>query len=360
VSLFGGKRKPTLFLHAGLAETGTSTIQRTLAANRAALAAAGVVYPTAGTYRDAHHELAWLNGFVRGRPPAVTATPEDIVAAWRDEIGGAKDTIGIVSSEYLGFAGGEHEKLANLLEPHFELAVVLYLHRHDLWMPAVYTRAVCTNTQPAWGRGYENFLRYRKEHGHGKADHFRPIVETWGRAIGRENVLVRPFEVSQIGDDIVGDLLRTCGAPAAALAALPPTPEPEPALSYEAINFIDIVQHTSLPAEIKRHLAAGMVAEDDGPTVGVPLASAGVRAGQIAANFDDYEFIAHRYLDRKDGQLFLEPTPSDERGHAQPLPVLTHLWLAEHLCRLLGQADGAVLEVLRAYGAREPQASGPT
>src|SRR5262249_51544285 len=153
-----------------------------------------------------------------------------------------------------------------LLEPHFELRVVVYLHRHDLWLPAVYARAVRASTAPKWGRGYEHFLRYRKEHDHPKVDHFRPIVETWARAIGRGHVHVRPYELGQIGDDVVGDLLRTCGASEAALAALPPHVEEERPLSYEALNLIDIVQHASLPADVKRHLVAQMAEHDDGPT----------------------------------------------------------------------------------------------
>ena len=67
MSLFG-KRKPVLFLHLGLPGAGSREIQRTLLTHRAALAAAGVVYPTAGLRGPAHNDLAWACGFAEGGP----------------------------------------------------------------------------------------------------------------------------------------------------------------------------------------------------------------------------------------------------------------------------------------------------
>ena len=348
MSLFSGKRLP-LVLHVGLPETGTQSLQRTLLGRRQALAAVGVVVPAAGVQREAHHELAWQFGFTRGPAPAVRSSPEQIVAAWHQEVAAVKGATGVVTSEYLSLPG-RHSPLVALLSQQFDLRVVLYLHRHDLWMPLVYARAVRANTSPKWGRGYENFLSFRKAGDLGRSDAFRPIVDAWAGQVGRENVIVRPFEVSQIGDNPAADLLRAIGASDAAVAAVARPVAGDPPLSFEALQFIDIVQHTTLPVEIKRHLVSRCVAQDPGRTPGSPLASPGLRSGQVAAHFDDYEYIAQRFLGRSDGLLFREPTPTDGAATWKPPAMFTNMWFAERLCEYLGQGSEAVMQALHGLG----------
>jgi hypothetical protein len=350
VSRPSGKRR-TLYVHIGLGDTGTRTLQRALHLRAGPLAAAGIVFPAAGRPHAAHHELAWQCGFAQTRPPASTQTPEQIVDAWYDEISRSKGGVGVVSSEYFSLPG-PHDRLMALLDPLFDVRVVVYLHRHDLWLPLVYARAVRTLTAPRWGRGYENFLAFRKNDATGKADAFRPLVDAWAALVGKENVLVRPYEVTQIGDSIAVDLVRTIGGSESAIAAVASANvEPEPLLSWEAIQFMDIVQHTKLPADIKRHLVARCAARDPGTTPGTPLASPGFRSGQVAAHFDDYEYIAQRYLKRRDGLLFREPTPTDGAATWKAPSLFSNMWFADRLCEYLGQGGDDLWQSLRALGA---------
>jgi hypothetical protein len=348
MSLFG-KRKPVLFLHVGLNKTGTTAIQTTLASHREALKAAGLVYPTAGTVKDAHHELAWSCGFFQGAAPKVSRPVEDIVADWHREISATPGANGLVSSEFL-CVPGEFERVAALLEG-FELRVVVYLRRHDLWLPSVYAQAVKSTESPKWGRGYEAFLKHMNPKS--KVGNFRFIVDSWAQHVGRKNVLVRPFEVAQIGDNVLHDLLRTIGATEAVRAVPETLPIVNASLSFEAMSFIDVVQHTTLPLPVKRHLSRTMANKDVGKTFAFTLASPGLRAGQIALHYDDYEYIANRYLERPDGRLFLDPTPADERTPWKPPAGFSYMWLTERLCEILGRGDDALLLALKTLGQED-------
>lgn len=345
LSLFSGKRRP-LHLHIGLGDTGTQALQRTLFAQRDALAAQGLVVPSAGVQREGHHELAWQLGFARGRPPAASQSPEQIVAAWHEEISRHKGAAGLVSSEYFSLPG-QHAALHALLEPRFDVQVIVYLHRHDLWMPFVWGRAVRGTTQPPWGRGYEAFVSWRKNH-EARADRFRAIVDDWAKAFGKEQVVVRPFEASQIGDHIAADLLRTIGAPAAAVdAVLRGAVAGDAPPSLELLHLMDIVQHTALPPALKRQVVHHHAARDPGRLPGTQIASPGFRSGQVAAHFDDYEYIAQRFLGRRDGRLFLDPTPTDEAaGWKAPNPF-TQMWLVERVCEALGGGGADTWELLQ-------------
>lgn len=350
MSMFGARRKPFLYLHVGFREAGHREIQRTLSRHRAALAAAGVVYPVAGSDAESgHHALARLCGFAPSRKddPSIG----DLASAWAREMDAAPPgSIGVVSSELLTRPGGDPARVVEALSPLFELRAVVTVRRHDLWLPAIYEAAVRSHNSPPWGRGYEAFMRFRLSSADAKAEKIKPLVEGWAGPLGRAQVLVRPYEATQwAGGDAVRDLLHAVQAPAAAIAALPPgAGAAARSLSFEALNLVDIIQQTDLPAAVKRQLAARAVARDDGKMRDVALASPGFRAGQIAANYDDYEHLAHRYLNREDGRLFLESTPSDETGAAawKPTPPFTNIWMAARLCRLMAECGESGIEAM--------------
>lgn len=363
MSLFGGGRRPALYLHIGLPQAGARTLQRVFTERRAALREAGVLYAATGSDGNAHHPFARLFGFAdpleRGAPaaraPAAATDAGAMVDALRAEIHAAPGAIGLLSSELWSHAG-QHARLVEALQPHFDLGVIVHLRRHDLWLPLVYDRAVRDTPVPRWGRTYEAYLKFLQQRPDA-LPRFRDLVETWARLVGRERVRVRPFEAAQVGPNPAHDLLRTIGATQAALAAIPAdVPDLDRPLSYEGLCLLDIVRHAALPREAQDELAARILADDPGGDVSTPLASAGLRAGHIAAHFDDYEYIAHRYLGRRDGQLFLETTPSDEQPQRKPPAHPTFMWVAERLCRYIARSSDPVLEALR----QDPMDTRPT
>jgi hypothetical protein len=340
------KRKPTLYVHIGTNKTGTTALQVALAQHRDVLAKNGLIYPRAGVRADAHHELGWQCGFFQGPAPAIQDKPEAIVAKWREELEADPSAIGLVSSEFFSL-NGDMDRIQQLLEP-FKVKIVVYLRRHDSWLQSVYVQAVKTVLNPRWGRGYTAYLN-ATQRPNTKIGNYRWLVERWAAAFGKKNIIVRPFERSQIGDNILTDLLRSIGADAA-IAALPKDlPRENESLSFEAVTFLDVVNHTTIPDDIKRHLGRQMIAHDNGVVRGANYASPGFRHGQILTHLDDYEFIARKYLLREDGTFFNDPVPSPEEDWTAPANP-TFMWATERICEFLGRSDDALLLTLRHFG----------
>lgn len=93
-----GRGKPKLVLHIGRQKTGTTSVQRFLAANTEQLKAAGVLYPCAGRNEGqhaAHHQLAIaLNeGESQGEQLA------ELKACWQRELAANKPELVVFSSE---------------------------------------------------------------------------------------------------------------------------------------------------------------------------------------------------------------------------------------------------------------------
>lgn len=198
-----------LYLHIGFNKTGSTTIQRALAENSAALLQMGVLYPYD---TDAAYQQRWQH------VPLAAAVP-DCNLHWLlpkkrktlhrafQELKEALDTHTfetlILSSEGLGETNMGVEKLNWLKEQfdNFDIYIVAYIRRQDEYFLSTYQEAVKAGRSRKF-----NFSDYSSLH----QLHFGRRLSAWREVFGKDRVLVRPFS-RQLWPkgDLVQDFLAT-------------------------------------------------------------------------------------------------------------------------------------------------------
>lgn len=346
-----------LILHIGTNKTGTTAIQHALAANRDALRERGLLYPVTGVRSEAHHEVGWKLGFVQGRPAAMDDEPfEPLWARMRAEIAAARCPHVLLSTECFMLGGGRIAALAQAVRD-FDVEVVVYLRRHDLWLQSVYVQAVKVTANPPWGRGYEAYLAHLARQKSESYGSHRRLVDRWAQAFGRERVRVRPFEAGQVDADITRDLLRTIGLEALGEQLKAPTRQVNASFGYTAIAYMDAVQRSGLPPPVKRHLVGQAALHGlKAPKVGPMLPPARQRE-LVEPHLDDYAYIARQYLGRADGRLFHAPLPRDDDPWQPPQPP-DDSQIAEMTARYLARANAETLALLIPARPGQPVRSG--
>jgi hypothetical protein len=212
-----------LTLHIGIHRTGTTGLQRGLAANRDRLTAQGKCYPFKGTN---HQDFAWA--LHRGK-----MSGEDLVK--KLEAYAAESHI-ILSGEDFCI----HHDLGWLppLKEIYDVEAVVYLRRQDHWLMSWYNQHV------KWPFSRRHSVMTPGEF-LGCLDEFYwldfdRMLALWEGALGRQKVHVRIIERGQVSDAI-GDFFTLTGIDASRL------------------RLEDTLQNDSLPTEMLEYVrAAGM------------------------------------------------------------------------------------------------------
>ena len=208
----------TVYIHIGAPKTATSTLQAVLSKNQAKLLKQGVLYPASCRQASAHHPLIcdlmhkhqgqamadmWYGDVERG-------TAWSALASEMEAQGPGLRAV-VVSSE-LFFGQARHledmlEDVLGYLQGH-RIEVVAYLRRQDQMYASFYNQDIKGARQ--W---CHNAYRFYETHQIFQRD-YHSLLSAWAEALGRRNVLVRPFEPQQWTDgDIVADFCRTTGLP---------------------------------------------------------------------------------------------------------------------------------------------------
>ena len=310
--------KPRLFLHIGLAKTGTSAIQRFAWENRHLLAEAGVIYPERGVVAGAHHKLS---PFI---PPSLaTAWPYEPIEDWAPALAAEARAAGkpiVLSSELISNAGpGLVRRIAEVLEPVFETRIVVYVRRIDDLLMANFNQQVKAQGQPYAIEDIADVLFYK----------LRPdkVLAPWIKAFGIENIVVRPYEQLQfasrdlladfsdaIGVDWRRDFHRLDGDANARLS--------RNALEYKRFlnNFIG---DRAALGEFEAPLLAYSARAEEQTQVafqGTPLLPGATRLAMIEKLAPFYRRLARQALGRKDGVLFRADLP-DAKAPWQPVTL---------------------------------------
>jgi hypothetical protein len=208
----------TVYFHIGAPKTATSTLQTVLAGEDGLLLDAGVLYPRNSRHANAHHPLVCDLMQRHGGRQMASFWYGDVApgSAWSlliDELAehGDQAHTAVVSSELL-FGQAKHlepmiEELQALLAGH-RLRVVVYLRRQDQLYASFYNQDVKGTRQ--WG---ESAYQFYQTHQLFDRD-YHSLLSAWGAALGKDNVLIRPFEKSAWFDgDIVSDFCQLTGLP---------------------------------------------------------------------------------------------------------------------------------------------------
>jgi len=217
------KTDTRLTLHIGIHRTGTTGLQRGLAANRDRLSALGKCYPLKGTN---HQDIAW--GLHRGK-----MTAKDLVRTLEPYAN--KGHI-ILSGEDFCI----HRNLDWLapLKEIYDIDAIIYLRRQDHWLMSWYNQHV------KWPFSRKHSVMTPREFLECLDEFhwldFECMLGLWERALGREKVAVRIIEKGQV-EDAIGDFLGHAG------------------IDRNALKFDASAQNDSLPTETLEYVRrAGM------------------------------------------------------------------------------------------------------
>lgn len=211
-----------LYLHIGFHKTGTTAIQNYLWKYRNRLKARGICYPAVALSGTTHAKLAnVLKGDAfRSALGKMRALPEphefDPYGIESDEnakslyselskvIKRNKCHTTVISSEcFLEWI--EPAAVAQqFLSLGLEVKVVVYLRRQDLWIESVFNQVV-----------KDRFLHYSGEFDalpQQQQMDYKSVLDEWALLFGRDNIVVRVYETSQLHNgDVVDDFLSVIG-----------------------------------------------------------------------------------------------------------------------------------------------------
>ncbi|MBX9459238.1 MAG: hypothetical protein KL863_26115 [Rhizobium sp.] len=224
--MFWKKRATTggrLTLHIGIHRTGTTGLQRGLAANRDRLKAQGKCYAFQGTN---HQDIAWA--LHRGK-----MSGKDLVRKLEAHAG---ERHIILSGEDFCI----HRDLGWLapLKAVYDVEAIVYLRRQDHWLMSWYNQHV------KWPFSKRHSVMTPREF-LGCLDEFYwldfdSMLGLWDGALGRDKVQVRIIEKGQV-TDAIGDFFALTG------------------IDGSTLEMTDALQNDSLPTEMLEYVrAAGM------------------------------------------------------------------------------------------------------
>lgn len=305
--------KSTVYIHPGLPKTGTTAIQIFLRSNQESLAKKGVSYPLFS--RKFPGVRIERNGHFLSRTVTDSAFKEDclqkIISLAEDY-----DKIVLTDEELWSSACDQSDFWVTLrdrlAEHHIALKMIVYLRRQDAFMASLWAqkiKGVKVRSFP-----FKKFIQRELY----DVDYYRYLQDV-SAIIGRENVLVRPYEFSQfLGKDhsIVSDFL----------IALDVDYDDSLVFKNERVN----ISLGGNILEVKRQLNRVKTYQDKAwRTVkyfeqvqkewmeqkkyhDCSTWLSGERAEYMKRFDDDNRKIALEYLGREDGVLFEAPLPSND------------------------------------------------
>lgn len=193
------RMKKRLFLHVGMPKCATTTIQTYLAEHAHDLAARGFHYEFAPGDRipDQGNATHLANAMIEGDTARVKSLLDFFLRPDGDVI---------LSSEYLfGVSRGSIavEVVERMRNAGFEVGVICYFRRQDLWIESDYKQHVKSSTD--WRRGIVTLLAQRVEK---QVLNYNAMLMNWVRSVGRENIIAVPLRPEQAPDYAVRRFLE--------------------------------------------------------------------------------------------------------------------------------------------------------
>ena len=328
-------RIKSIFLHIGDAKTGTSYIQNFLDVNRQSLYKNHhILYPNmvskdyvTGRY---HNHALWINE-LKDNPQTFIKELADITRFTKD-----RSTQGVLLSNEGWLFNNQSIELCKYLvsEKWFtNIKIICYLRRIDHWLESAWKQ---------WGlKEHKDFDEYYQQpRFHKRFKIILTKLAKWEKFVGRENIILRPYEKIQLPNGIIDDFLQCLG------------------IDYQkhqwnrtednnlATNLgfnqdvLDILHHCRpLYSDIHDNRFFQLFSDSLGdkfqkePFESYGFLSPAQRVEIIENNRPFEQEIAQRYMGRKSEGIFLEPLP-DQSTSWQPyegisleaaLPVLVKL-----------------------------------
>lgn len=346
-----GKKAKTIYLHLGTYKTATTFLQHVLF-NNFYDPAGPVYYPRIGTHGPAHHYLAtdefprWSNG----------VSDDEYAKVWNEllsDIVQKKAPAVLLSSEMFCSLDLDrihyiHEKLSD-----FRVRAIIYLRRQDQYISSLAAQLI----KGCHGKP-ENYSDLAKAIDFVSTSNrfdYKNMCANWAHVIGKENLIVRPFEQEQLyKSDILADFfchfLKVSMPPSIKL----PSKHINPRLCRDALEFKSLVNRIPLNRDEKNATLPGLLTYSQSKEHSTrsyhqehDLLPPSQRLEIFRRFSDDNTTIARTYLGREDGILFSEPF-SGSTAEWKPYPGLNSETLKE-IVHTLSETCPDVVERLSPY-----------
>ncbi len=310
VRIFCGKK--TIFLHIGMNETGTTSLQNTLYANRQILLENNLLYSETGLTNPetCHYKFSTWFGFRdinAGIMPKSDLSQE--LAELNAEIERSECSNIIISSECFVLPGN-FEALESFLSQ-YQVRIIVYLRRHDDWWVSLYSQALKMVSNPPWPAGLTGYLDFNQQNCPRIGD-YRALLDKWAEVFGGENLIVRPFEQEQNQPNLITDFLTAIGFSNLPAKIRHPEKLANLSLSYNATELLEIASKIKVTEKQCDKIKQFACAMKSSPSNQHWL-SPEQRMRLIDKYQADYRYIAETYMNRAEGQLFhsatIEPDP---------------------------------------------------
>ena len=299
--------KKTLYIHAGMGKTGTTSIQNMFHQHRNYFRKNGIFYPSTGT-TICHHDIA--SGYLEFENQ-FWKIADNFIELLKREIETIKPKKCLLSSELFYFLL-DRKEFAEVIKDIFNdynIQIIVYIRRADKLLPSAYKQQVMG-------------FRYRELNK--KFQYVNHIEKLAGikAALGIENsdIIIRPFEKQQFHqNNLLKDFLNIVG-----IEDSDNVSEKIPPAKIKTNLNLDIIEYARQMSVSVNHLkpvelSAWHQLLADYPC---PKKYEDVSLFGSYENLEDtmncyapmYEHIAHEYLCREDGKMFYEDPPPDKEN----------------------------------------------
>jgi 2-polyprenyl-3-methyl-5-hydroxy-6-metoxy-1,4-benzoquinol methylase len=293
-----------VYLHIGLPKTGSTALQWTFDVNRELLKQNGIFYPNAS---PPPHEGIAHQGLVRGLDEPDAGAREWEPTLW--ELDHADQDVAVISSEQFSVLRDDQIAVVRSYLADHDVTVVVYLRRQDEFLHGLYCTPVLF-----YGETRE-FEQWRRESDVDTLLDYFALLARWERVFGREAMMVRPYERSQLtGGGIVSDFATCTGINLPSNLRQLTRLTTNRSYPRSAINLIrSLQQEQELVRCVPEARQLMEIIYQDQPGEADVL-SPEDRQSILSEYVESNREVARRYLCRADGQLFLdESVPSQEQ-----------------------------------------------
>lgn len=287
----------TCFVHIGAPKTGSTFLQKALAADQAALLSAGLLYPPTTLRGYGHHDIAFLVG--GGYPDWATPQPKPLARLLKETAADVRGHAGDVlfSSEDF-FLFPEPDRLKEFLAACGALEgrrarIIAYVRPQDQAYETWYNQAVKAMGET---RPIDEAIA-----GYGELWDYDARIRPWAETFGRDAIDVRRYRpAGGAGPGLLEDFLDAIGRAQLRLAQA----EAEivnPRENRDLLEFQRGLNRLPLTAEQKRRfhrhlMALSQATKDSGIFDQRPLLGAGARRAILERHADGNEKVARAYL----------------------------------------------------------------
>jgi hypothetical protein len=312
----------TLYIHIGRPKVASSAIQNFLLMNRAILLKNySTLYPKTGEMDLASHKFAlvFLHEF-SDASNLKTITPASIYSELVDEIKEANAVKTVLSSENFFFV--DPFKLPLKLMKKYRFKIICYIRRQDDVLISSYIQEIKDNLIP-FGTSFESYtsdaLRMNL------LDYY-PILNSWARVFGKENIIVRVYEKAQMKGNIYRDIINAIDIPWDD-GFKTPDKRLNPSPNLDVLEYICMINQFDANETVYRSLKRPLLdisekCEASDGLFNKQVFSLSQRKSVLDRYYESNAMIAKEFLDRSDGQLFYENL-ADETYEATEYPGIS-------------------------------------